>query len=304
MILDGHVLSGINNIYTVRTDSGIYECRIKGKVLKDTGEVYNPIAAGDFVKFETDDYSSDSGMIVERLERKSEYSRWNKKRNSPQIIAANFDILIIVASVDKPPFRPRFIDRILVMADSDIDVLIVLNKSDYGINEDILKRMDDYKRVGYDYLLTSVNKKEGIEVLKEKIDTKIAVFAGQSGVGKSSLLNLMFTGLDLRTGEISLKHNRGRHTTNYARLLFIKNYGIIDTPGIREIEVFGVEAGDLTFRFPEFIPFSRKCFYQSCLHLEEPECGVKKAVIEGKIHPDRYESYLRILKDISGKVVY
>ncbi len=154
MILQGQVLYGINNIYTVKNGSMRYECRIKGKILKGTETVYNPLAAGDYVSFETDTASPEKGMITERSSRTSEYSRWNRKRNAPQVIAANFDLLVIVASVDKPPFRPRFIDRILVMSDPQVETVLILNKSDQKMSPHITERMDDYKRVGYDYLFT------------------------------------------------------------------------------------------------------------------------------------------------------
>ncbi len=304
MILQGQVLYGINNIYTVESGSMRYECRIKGKILKSTETVYNPIAAGDCISFEIDDSSPGKGMITERSSRTSEYSRWNRKRNAPQVIAVNFDLLVIIASVDQPPFRPRFVDRILAMADPLIETVLVLNKSDQEISAQVSERMDDYKRIGYDYLLTSAKNGKGIDNLKSRIKFKTAVFAGQSGVGKSTLLNAMFPELHLRVGEISEKYNRGRHTTNYARLIPMNQYSIIDTPGIREIEVFNIEPSDLVFRFPEFVPFSRNCFYPSCLHREEPGCSVTEAVKNGQIHKDRYFSYIKILSDIMKKNRY
>ncbi len=304
MILQGQVLFGINNIYTVLSAEKEYECRIKGKILRGRDIVYNPLAAGDFVLFEIESPSLSYGMITEKLPRKSEYARWNKKRNAPQIIAANFDILVVVASVKKPPFRPRFIDRILVMADSPSESLLVLNKTDQGISGQLERRMEDYKRIGYKCMHSSAKSGEGINPLKKLIKGKVAVFAGQSGVGKSTLLNTMFPSLHLRIGEISEKYNRGRHTTNYARLIPLGDYEIIDTPGIREIEVFDIIPSELAFRFPEFIPFIGKCFYPSCLHRDEPECSIREAVKRGDIHEDRYSSYRRILKDIMEKNPY
>ena len=298
MILQGQILHGINNIYTVQSSGTQYECRIKGKVLKGTGVVYKPLAAGDYVAFVSDGPLVYKGMITERLPRKSEYSRWNRKRNAPQVIAANFDILVIVASVDQPPFRPRFVDRLLVMSDPLIETVLVLNKADKKIPDQFLERMEDYGKAGYRYLLTSAETGNGMGELAARIRNKTAVFAGQSGVGKSTILNVLFPDLSLRTGGISEKYNRGRHTTNYSRLIPVEGYSVIDTPGIREIEVFGIEPQDLVFRFPEFVPFSRKCFYPSCLHREEPGCGVREAVREGVIHHDRYASYRKILSDI------
>ena len=298
MIITGRVLWGINNIYSVKHDGTQLECRIKGKVLKNAANEYNPLAAGDLVIVETKGSDSGKGLILERLERQSFYSRWNKKRNAPQIIAANFDVLVAVASVDNPPFRPRFIDRVLVMADPGTEIIIVVNKTDKEMSGDIAVRLEKYRELGYTCLTVSALERTGLEDLKSLIEGKTAVFFGQSGVGKSSLLNVLFPGIDLKVGEVSVKYNRGRHTTNFARLIYSRETGIIDTPGVREIEIFGINPQDLQFRFPDIAPYVGKCRYPSCLHLEEPQCSVKDAVSEGKIHSDRYESYVRILKGI------
>lgn len=304
MILQGQVLFGINNIYTVIHRKNIYQCRIKGKILKSDYIEYNPIVAGDRVLFKIESSDDDRGMIHERLPRRVEYVRWNKKRNAPQAIAVNFTRLVIVTSVDQPPFRPRFIDRVLVMAASGVEILIVLNKSDKDVPSSIVVRMDDYKRIGYQVVFTSATSGKGIASLKKKISSGVSVFAGQSGVGKSTLLNTLFQDLTLSIGDVSEKYNRGRHTTNYARLIKTDEYAVIDTPGIREIEVFDIESRDLVFHFPEFIPFNTQCFFPSCLHRDEPDCAVKQAVKEGEILPDRYESYVRILNGIENKGGY
>ncbi len=298
MILTGRILWGINNIYSVKCGEKTLECRIKGKVLKNADNEYNPLSAGDEVKVETEGSDSGKGLIFERLERKTGYSRWNKKKNAPQIIAANFDLLVVVASVENPPFRPRFVDRVLVMADAAAETLIVVNKSDKDMSSDLLARLKNYRELGYDCLTTSAKEKIGMDALKSRLLGKTSVFFGQSGVGKSSLLNVLFPGIELKTGEISEKYNRGRHTTNFAQLIFSGDTGIIDTPGVREIEIFGVAPQDLQFRFPEFVPLIGTCRYPSCLHMEEPRCAVKNAVEKGTIHRDRYESYTRILKGI------
>ena len=294
----GLILTGINNIFSVHSENSVFTCTIKGKILKGLENVYNPLAAGDMVRFSVDEISENKGMIVERLKRRNEFSRWNNKRKAPQTIAANIDYLICVASAGNPPFRPRFIDRGGVMADADVRVLIVLNKSDLGIDESTKSRMEDYKRIGYEYISCSAETGENIDKLKRIISGSISAFIGQSGVGKSALLNILYPGHELKTGSISVKHDRGRHTTNHSRLIFEDAGGFIDTPGIREIEIFGIEAEDLGFHFCEFNDFSRNCKFQPCRHNNEPDCRVRQAVEDGLIHPDRYESYIRILSSL------
>lgn len=301
--LKGIVKTGINNIYSVETEDKIYECRIKGKVLKTDRKYYNPIAAGDNVLFEEGE--EQSGQITEIIDRKNTLVRWNKKRNAPQIIASNFDIIVCVCSPVSPPFRPRFVDRVLVSAPANSKVIIVLNKVDQGFDEFVEDRLADYQDMDYEVLLTSAETGEGIDELYNIIKDKRSVFTGQSGVGKSSLLNKLRPDLDLKVGELSEKYNRGRHTTTYS-ILSDKKDGIevIDTPGIREIEVYGIQPEDLQFYFKDFKNYINECKFSGCTHTHEPGCAIKEAAIEDKIHPDRYESYLRIfesLKEIEGK---
>ncbi len=300
--LVGQVLHGINNIYTVDTGEKILQCRIKGKVLKTENTVYNPIAVGDYVRLQPDQISDSTGWIVERRERSSSLIRWNKKRNAVQVMAANVDLVVCVGSVQSPPFRPRFIDRVLVCAEhADIQPLIVLNKCDLAVSLKIRERMRNYKNIGYRVVFTSAVNGRGLAALRRAIRKRTAVFFGQSGVGKSSLLNRLFPDLDLPIGDISIKYDRGTHTTSFARLLKISGgYAIIDTPGIRELEIAGIDPRELGFCFPEFVPFASKCSYPRCQHRDEPECSVRQAVENGRIHSDRYESYLRIHNDLEA----
>jgi ribosome biogenesis GTPase len=296
----GQVLYGINNIYTVEVEGRQLQCRIKGKILKTERNVYNPIAVGDFVRLQSDPHSEEVGWIVERNPRTSSLVRWNKKRNAIQVLAANAEVLVCVSSTQAPPFRPRFIDRLLVSADR-LEPLIVINKSDLSLSAEAKDRIRNYKRIGYSVVLTSALSGRGVSELRRRIRNKVAVFCGQSGVGKSTLLNRMFPGLDLAVGEISSKYDRGSHTTSFASLIRIKeDFPIIDTPGIRELEIAGVEARDLAFYFPEFVPIAEQCSYPSCRHVDEPDCAVRQAVDRGLIHPDRYESYLRIYEDVEA----
>ena len=299
-IQTGQVLYGINNIYTVEVDARQLQCRIKGKILKSEKNVYNPIAVGDFVRLHADPHSEETGWIVERSPRTSSLIRWNKKRNAIQILAANAEVLVCVSSAQSPPFRPRFIDRLLVSADR-LEPLIVVNKADLSVGRAAKDRIRNYRRIGYPVVLTSALTGKGLSDLRRRIKNKTAVFCGQSGVGKSTLLNRMFPGLDLAIGEISSKYDRGSHTTSFASLIrAAEGFSIIDTPGIRELEIAGVEARDLAFYFPEFVPIAEECSYPSCRHVDEPDCAVRRAVENGAIHPDRYESYLRIYEDVEA----
>ncbi|MBN2652297.1 MAG: ribosome small subunit-dependent GTPase A [Spirochaetales bacterium] len=301
--IKGVIKTGINNIYSVESDGVLYECRIKGKVLKTEKKYYNPIAAGDNVLFEIEE--GQNGLITAIIDRKNTLERWNNKRNAPQIIASNFDVIVCVCSPVSPPFRPRFVDRVLVAAPENCEVLIVLNKVDQGLDEDVEDRLAEYQEMGYEVLLSSAETGEGVDELREFIEDRRAVFTGQSGVGKSSLLNVLRPDLNLKVGELSEKYNRGRHTTCYSILSDKKDdIEVIDTPGIREIEVFGIKAEDLQFYFKDFKNYIHECKFTGCTHVHEPKCAVKQAALDGEIHPDRYESYLRIfqsLKEIEGK---
>ena len=302
-VLTGRVAFGANNIFTVRVDRHSYQCRLKGKILRQEENAYNPLAPGDVVHFETDTHTADEGLILKREERRNSLVRWNRKRRALQTVAANLDLLVVVASAKNPPFRPRFIDRVLIAAD-EIPSLIVLNKVDLGYDDAIRERMEHFRATGYDILETSVESGEGLERLSAKIDGQLTAFFGQSGVGKSSLLNVLFPGIKLQVGEISQKYDRGRHTTKNARLYEYDHNYFIDTPGIRQIEL-GIENPDnLDAYFRDFLPFISACEFQPCSHLHEPGCAVRRAVEAGKVHPDRYESYARIYYELEERAEY
>jgi ribosome biogenesis GTPase len=297
--MKGTVLRGMNNIFSIRHEAGLFECRIKGKVLHGRRDAYNPLAPGDEVEFEPEPGSEKRGYISSRIERRNGFYRWNKKRRAVQIIAANIDLCICLLSTKSPPFRPRFADRVGIMAELEsIPFMPVCNKIDQGIGDETKARLDAFQEGGYEYLLCSAETGEGIEELTSVLKGKRSMFIGQSGVGKTTILNMLIPGLDQKTADISSKYNRGKHTTVFSALFSTGSFEIIDTPGIREIEVCGIDSIELDRYFPEFGPFYRQCRFPSCLHDEEPDCAVRAAVEEGVIHPDRYESYLRILFDL------
>jgi ribosome biogenesis GTPase len=298
--LTAEVLFGINSIYTVQTPDGTLQCRIKGKQLREAARSYNPIAPGDLVEVVPTAAGSREGMIGSVRPRRTWLSRWNKKGRAPQVLAANADIAVCVTSASSPPFRPRFIDRLIVAAEvGGLTPLVVLNKSDLPCPEEIRDRLGHYQAMGYTVHVCSSRTGEGVRELAALLEGTTAVFVGQSGVGKSSLLNALDSRLKLRVGALSLKHDRGNHTTNYA-ILSILDTGlrVIDTPGVRELELADVLPEEVGFHFREFGAFMQMCGYQPCLHADEPECAVMQAVERGEIDADRYESYLRILSEL------
>jgi ribosome biogenesis GTPase len=300
---EGLVLIGINNIYTVDCDNVQYRCRIKGKVLQDDVDYYNPIAVGDYVSIMEDPITPDTGWITDRRPRKNSLVRFNNKKRAPQVIAANVDLIVCVTTAKSPPFRPRFLDRLIIAALSErIEFLVCVNKTDLGIDDETRRRLDQYRTIGYEVIEMSAETSDGFEKLERQILGKKVVFAGQSGVGKTTILNRIEPTLRMRVGEISRKYDRGIHTTRFAVMVrTIHDTHIIDTPGIREMTLFSVEPEQLRYYFEDFKVPARSCAYSSCLHLSEPNCGVRDAVERGIIHADRYESYSRLYESLKER---
>jgi len=298
----GLVIRGSRNIMTVRIDTPEgkkeIECRIKGKVLKGHENVYNPIAPGDWVLV-------NNSMILSVEERRNLFSRFNQKGQSSQLLAANIDLVLCLCTPVSPPFRPRFLDRVLLQADiAGIDALVICNKIDLEYDDiDVDERLEEYKRIGYKVLFVSAKTGEGIEELKREITGKTCVLTGQSGVGKSSLLNAIQPGLNIREGELNEKYDRGVHTTTMSVMFDISdNTRIIDTPGVRRFIPDGIESNEVISYMREFAPLAGKCsFGLSCSHRIETGCKIMEAVHAGVIHEDRYECFLRIIDDIEGK---
>ena len=298
--MQARVLFGINSIFSVLCGEERLECVIKGKVLSEQWMSNAPLAPGDLVNIERDDHDKKKAVIVNRIERKSEYSRWMSIKNRVQTFAANIDLVVCICSPDAPPFRARFIDRVQVSCEiEDLPLLIVLNKSDLGISRAIRKRMRVFRRLGYQTIFCSTKTGFHLSHLSRKLRGKRCVFVGQSGVGKSSLINRLIPESELKVGEISAKYNRGRHITRFTRLLRSAAGGwIIDTPGIRKFDIVPTEAEQIRHFFPELQKYGKICALTTCTHIHEPNCAVIRAVERGKINEDRYESYLRIFESI------
>ena len=281
----------INNSYEAFAEDGrMYSLKIKGKTLSVPRWEYNPIAVGDEVEFKP--HSESEGLLTERYERRSTFIRFLNKVSLNQTIAANMDQALIVSSVKSPSFHPRFIDR-AIAAIHGCDVIIAVNKRDLGID---IERDDIelYKALGY--RVVEVSAEEGdVSELIPLLKGKVTAFIGPSGVGKSSLVNLI-TGSNQRVGEVSDKYNRGKHTTNHALWISKDDIDIIDTPGIREILPPLEDLRELRASFPELRGLS--CRYADCLHDGEDGCIVPALVEEGRIDEGRYSGYLTMLHDL------
>jgi len=306
-VSEGLVLGGTNNLFEVETDDGsVRLCAIKGKVLKDVEGYYNPLAAGDRVVYEGDPLDAGRGMILSLVPRANHFVRWNQKGKAPQLLAANLDLIAVVTTPDEPPFRPRFVDRALIQADAEhIRPLVLVNKCDLGCDGDVLDRLSDWERIGYETLQVSAKTGEGMDELASILAGKLTAFVGQSGVGKSSLLNALDSRLGLRTSALSEKFGRGTHTTTKGMLFHLparegeRPASIIDTPGVRRFVLHDIEAKDLALYFREMEPLIGSCSWGlSCSHLHEPGCKILEAVYAGVIHEERYESWQRIREEL------
>ena len=304
--MHGLVIRGSRNLFTVRIDGekNEIECRIKGKILKAAEGYYNPLAPGDIVEIR-------DGQIVGLEKRRNQFARFNQKGRSPQLLAANVDLVVCVCSVSSPPFRPRFLDRALLQADAaGIPAIIACNKYDLAGSEgmgdpDIEERLSDFERIGCAVFRLSVHSGEGLDEFRRYIAGKFSVLVGQSGVGKSSLVKALIPGLEIRIGLINEKFDRGNHTTTQGVLLEAPGIRIVDTPGIRRFAPAGIAPEDLMLYMREFAPLAGKCsFGLSCSHETEPGCKVLEGVDAGVIHEDRYDNFLRIREELSGKQDY
>jgi ribosome biogenesis GTPase len=299
--MDGIVIKSTGSWYTVRTSEGaILNCVMRGLFRLKGGDSTNLIAVGDRVAVLPGE-EGNAGLITEIYERTNYLVRKSKNLSKQShVIAANIDRLFLVASLILPKTSMGFIDRILVGAASfRIPAAILFNKSDVYDQKSLdyfeaLKNI--YEPLGYPCLLVSSFKEEDVLRIKAMMKDKIQVFTGHSGVGKSSLINALQSGLNLKTSPISKQHFKGKHTTTFAEMHAIAGGGgIIDTPGIKEFGIYDYSKEEISHYFPEMRALLGQCQYNNCLHYEEKNCAVKEAVKNGSIHEWRYYNYLSIL---------
>ena len=302
----GLVIKYTGSRYKVLFGNGVIaECTIKGKLRIKEIRTTNPIAVGDNVLF---DYSTDkTGIITEVLDRKNYIIRKSSNLSKhSQIIAANLDQVFLMVTIISPETPVEFVDRFLATSEAyRVPAKIIFNKTDlYGDQE--LKKMEFlislYNKIGYDCFRLSLIKEGDEVILKNIMKDKISLISGNSGVGKTTLLNLFNPALGLKTAEISDYHKQGKHITTFPEMHQMPFGGyIIDTPGIRGFGVIDMNRNEIYHFFPEIFRKSKECRFYNCLHLEEPGCAVRSAVENGEIDPLRYRSYLNILEDDNPK---
>jgi len=292
----GRVVRILAGVCWVDDGAREWPCKVRKRLLKSSRTF--PIAVGDTVVFEP---VGAEGVVTARLQRKTKLSREAAgDRGVEQVIAANIDQVVVVASVRLPPLSFTAIDRLLVSAESGgLASLVCINKVDLGGEEDAERARALYERVHYRVVLTSARTGQGIEALRAELRDKVSVFAGESGVGKSSILMAIQPGLKLVTREVSTATERGRHATTHVSLLKLSFGGyVLDTPGITHFKNYNIKPADLQLCFPEFAEWAARCRFRNCLHRNEPGCAVSEAARTDAIPAARYASYLEILGSI------
>lgn len=298
----GIVIKSTGRHYRVLDDSGsVSECTIRGKLRTREFEITNPVAVGDNVLFEKDSHNG-TGQITEVLARRNYILRKasNLSKQS-QIIAANIDQAILMITVTLPETPVEFIDRFLITAEAyRVPALILINKTDLYQADDIekMEHLESmYGRIGYECLRLSLRNKANLNPVNSLLKDKITLISGYSGVGKTTLLNTLNPGLNLKTGEISDYHKQGKHITTFPEMHRMPFGGfVIDTPGIRGFGIVDMDRNEIYHFFREIFAVSKNCRYNNCLHLDEPGCAVREAVRNGGIDFLRYRSYLNILE--------
>ncbi|MFA6359665.1 MAG: ribosome small subunit-dependent GTPase A [Dysgonamonadaceae bacterium] len=301
--MKGLVIKTTGNTYLVRTENGQnIECRAKGRFRLEGIRSTNPVVVGDNVKI---DFNPDSTSYITEIADRKNYivRRASNLSKHAHILAANIDLTLLFVTIKSPDTTTVFIDRFLVTAEAySVPVCLVFNKIDL-YDEDDMEYLDAlvhlYKTVGYRCQKLSLINGTGVDELKALIKDKITLLAGHSGVGKSLFINVITGEETQRIGDISTYHQRGTHTTTFSEMIELVEGGfLIDTPGIKGFGNIDMTPEEVSHYFPEIFKFSKKCYYNSCMHINEPRCAVLEAVENHYISNSRYHSYLNILEDV------
>ena len=300
--MKGLVYKSTGSWYILRDPSGrSWNARTKGVLKLEDITSTNPVAVGDWVDFEIESDAQNTALINQILPRHNYINRQSPRhRHQHHIVAANLDQTVLVVTIREPRTSQGFIDRFLVAAEMyHVKPVLVFNKSDlYRAKElQLFEALRDmYQPIGYPVLLVSAEKQEGLSELNAVLKDKTTLLSGHSGVGKSSLLNVLFPGMNRKTQDVSGWSGKGQHTTTFAEMFDLPQGGkIIDTPGMREFGIVDLSKQELSHYFPEMKNRIQNCQFNNCLHSNEPGCAIKDAVNQGLIHEDRYVSYRTIL---------
>ncbi len=288
-MIEGIIIKGIGGFYYVDTQVGLIECRARGVFRKNK---IKPLV-GDYVLIRITKEDEKTGYIEEIKERKNEVKR-------PAV--ANIDQLVIVFSVKNPNPNFLLLDKLIIASEVNLlEPVICFNKIDLVDDEECIKYKDMYKNTGYDMIFTSKYNEESINQLRKILENKTTVFSGPSGVGKSSLMNAVQPNFSLKTGEISEKLKRGKHTTRHAEIMKLDFGGwVVDTPGFSSYNLENIDYHDLYNYFKDIKKFSNHCKYRTCLHYKEPDCSVKDALNNELISYNRYNNYIKLLEEIKN----
>ena len=302
--MTGIVYKSTGSWYTVKTEEAtVYKCRIKGKFRIKGIKSTNPIAVGDVVDFKIEDKNNEHTGVIHEIHDRMNYIIRKSVNLSKRIhiIASNIDQVFLLITLNNPPTFTSFIDRFLATTEAyNVKTVLLFNKVDTYEEDELLEvkyLAALYRDIGYECVGVSALEGKNVDKVKEMMLGKTSMFVGHSGVGKSTLVNTIEAGLDIKTKAISTQHSQGQHTTTFAEMFDLSfDARIIDTPGIKGFGIVDMEKEEITDYFPEFFALKRDCKFNNCLHIEEPHCAVKAALENGDIALSRYKSYVQMVE--------